>query len=93
MIDARVHANVVVMEHAELGWETLFGANHTVHAPQNGHFSTPHLTLYSKICFGFTPTPSLYKRILVTHFQNTMNLKKSKNMKRTNPSIELATLD
>ena len=28
-----------------------------------------------KICFCLTPTPPLYKRILVTHFQNTMNVK------------------
>ena len=45
----------------------------------------PPPTLYSKIRFGLTPTPPLYKRILVTHFQDTVNVKKIKNMKRTNP--------
>ena len=55
--------------------EDGFGAIHKVRTPQNGKFWTPHPPLYSKIRFGLAPTPPLYKRIFVTYFQNTLNVK------------------
>ena len=43
------------------------------------HLCTP------KYALALPPNPPLYKRILEPHFQNTMNVKKSKNLNRTNP--------
>ena len=62
-------------ESNELSQPFHFGAIHKVLTPQKGHFWTPKPPLCSQICFGFTPTPPLCKRILVTYFQNTMNVK------------------
>ena len=50
--------------------------------PQMTIFDPPQSPLYSKIHFGLNPH---HKRILETRFQNTMNVKKSKNINRTNP--------
>ena len=63
----------------------IVGAIQKVRTPQNDHLLTPHPPLYSKIRFGLTPTLPLYKRVIVTHFQNAMNVKKSKNINRTDP--------
>ena len=61
------------------------GTVHKVRTPQNGHFRTPTHPCTQKYASALPPTPPLYKRILETHFQNTMNVKISKNINRTNP--------
>ena len=48
-------------------------------------FLNPHLPCTQKYALALPPTPPLYKRILESHFQNTMNVKKFKNINRTNP--------
>ena len=47
--------------------------------PQMTIFEPPTHPCTQKYALALPPTSPLYKRILVTHFQNTMNIKKSKN--------------
>ena len=41
--------------------------------PKMTNFESPTHPSTQKYAFALPPTPPLYKRILVTHFQNTMN--------------------
>ena len=54
------------------------GAIHNVRTPQHSNFEYTRLLLYSRIRFSHDHPPTL-----VTHFQNTINAKRSKNNKRT----------
>ena len=73
-----VEINLDSLKLSSIYLRSALGAICKVRTPQNGHFWTPHQPLYSKIRFGLTPTPPLYKHILVTHFQSTMNVKNSR---------------
>ena len=48
-------------------------------------FEPPTHPCTQKYALALPPTPPLYKRILEKDFQNTMNVKKSKNINQTNP--------
>ena len=56
-------------------------------------FEPPTQPFTQKYVLALPPTPPLYRRILVTYFQNTMNVKKSKDMKRKNPYHQLLWID
>ena len=53
--------------------------------PKMAIFETPTHPCTQKCVMALPPTPAMHKRILVIHFQNTMNVKNSKKMKGTNP--------
>ena len=65
--------------------KTYLGPSIKYVRPETAIFEPPIHPCTQKYALALLPTPPLYKRILVTHFQNTMNVKKSKNKKQTNP--------
>ena len=53
--------------------------------PKTAILEPPTHPYTQKYALALTPTPPLYKRILEPHFQNTINVKKFKNINRINP--------
>ena len=63
---------------------TFFGPSIKYVRPKTATFGPPTHPCTQKYALALPSATPLYKRILVTHFQNTMYVKKSKNMNRTN---------
>ena len=70
--------------YSELNFDLDKGPSIKYVRPKVAIFEPPTHPCTKKYASALPPTPPLYKRILVTHFQNTMYVIKSKNMNRTN---------